>query len=359
MTDDKMATLRRRRIPWLLLTLASIDAAAYALAADDSVVASIGKQAITDQELNARMATKLDQARHDYAVRLNELKRNFDQAVQANREKELGSMVDESVLALEAKARKTTSKALVAAVEVPQITDSETHAFYDGNANQIGQPYDAVAPKIRAYLQKQAADSAQRSYLDSLRKKYDAVITLAPIRESVAATGPQRGPAEAPVTIVEFSDFQCPFCGRLAPVMRAVLAKYPTQVRLVYRHLPLTSLHPNAEKAAEAAVCAQEQGKFWEMHDLMFADQSGLEIDALKGKAKRLQLDIKSFDECLDSGKERDAVMIDTHAAEQLGIGGTPASFINGRFINGVRSLDELSVVIDDELQRAGRVARR
>jgi len=268
-------------------------------------------------------------------------------------------MVDESVLALEAKARKTTSKALVAAVEVPQITDSETHAFYDGNANQIGQPYDAVAPKIRAYLQKQAADSAQRSYLDSLRKKYDAVITLAPIRESVAATGPQRGPAEAPVTIVEFSDFQCPFCGRLAPVMRAVLAKYPTQVRLVYRHLPLTSLHPNAEKAAEAAVCAQEQGKFWEMHDLMFADQSGLEIDALKGKAKRLQLDIKSFDECLDSGKERDAVMIDTHAAEQLGIGGTPASFINGRFINGVRSLDELSVVIDDELQRAGRVARR
>jgi protein-disulfide isomerase len=354
-----MATLRLGGFQWVLLALASIGAAAYSHAADDSVVASVGKKTILEQELNSRLTTKLDKAKREYELRLNELKRSLDQEIQSNREKELGSIIDENVLALEAKARKTTPDALVAGVKVAQISDDEAHAFYDGNKSQIGQPYDAVAQKIKGYLQTQAAESAHRRYLDSLRKKYDAVITLDPIRDSVAATGPERGPADAPVTIVEFSDFQCPFCGRLAPVLRTVLTKYPTQVRLVYRNLPLTTLHPNAEKAAEASLCAKDQGKFWEMHDLMFADQSGLTADGLKDKAKQLQLDTKSFDECLDSGKEHDAIMADVHAAEQLGIGGTPASFVNGRFINGVRSADDFAAVIDDELQRTARVARR
>jgi protein-disulfide isomerase len=137
------------------------------------------------------------------------------------------------------------------------------------------------------------------------------------------------------------------------------LKKYPTQVRLIYRHYPLTGLHPNAQKSAEAAVCAQNQGKFWEMHDLLFVEQAYLTIDALKEKAKRLGLDTAIFGECLDSGKSADAVRLDAEAGQKLGITGTPATFVNGRLIHGTATFDELSAVIDDELRRAAPTARR
>ncbi|HEY0802982.1 MAG TPA: thioredoxin domain-containing protein, partial [Steroidobacteraceae bacterium] len=213
---------------------------------------------------------------------------------------------------------------------------------------------DSVAAKIKEYLEKNEGDAARRHYLDSLRAKYHATITLDPLREAVATTGPARGPASALVTIVEFSDFQCPFCGRFEPVVRHVLAKYPNQVRFIYRNLPLPTLHPDAQKAAEAAVCAQDQNKFWEMHDLMFAEQASLGVDALKDKAKRMGLDTKAFDDCLDSGKSRDAIMLDTKAADELGIAGTPASFINGRFTSGALAENDLTDLIDDELRRVG-----
>jgi len=339
--------------------LATFHISGVAAADGGRPVATIGTQAISAQDLDARTAEKLRVQEHDYELRAAELKINYERTRQAYLDQELSALIDERVLALEGAARKSTPAALNAAVKSADVTDPQVQSFYDSNKAQIRQPYESIAPKIKEFLKKQADQEARRRYLDSLRAKYQAVTILEPLREAVAATGPVRGPVEAPVTIIEFSDFQCPFCGQFAPTLHEILAKYPKQVRLVYRHLPVTKLHPNAEKAAEAAVCAQDQGKFWEMYDTLFAEQNALGVDALKEKAKRLGLDTAIFDECLDSGKSEQAIQADARAAEALGITGTPASFINGRLVNGTASVDQLSRIIDDELRRAVLTARR
>jgi protein-disulfide isomerase len=326
---------------------------------DDTAVARIGNQPILARDLDAVTAVKLRKQQEAYEAQVTGLKLGYARARQDYKEKELSDLIDERVLALEAKARKSTPAALTAAVKPADVTDTQMRAFYEANKRQTNQPYETVLPQIKTFLQKQANAAAQQNYLESLRTKYKAVVMLAPLREDVAAIGPQRGPANAPVTIVEFSDFQCPFCGQLAPILDSLLAKYPTQVRLIYRHMPLTELHRNAEKAAEAGVCAQSQGKFWEMHDLMFAEQSSLNVEALKEKARRVGIDATAFDDCLDLGKAKETVRLDGQASNDLGLTSTPASFVNGRFVNGAQSLEVLSAIIEDELHNAERVASR
>ncbi len=327
-------------------------------AAPAGIVATLGKDQISAQDLDTRTAAKLAQQQHDYDRRATELRLSFERSQAAYRDRQLNKLIDERALALEAKAKHTTPEALLAAQQAPAVTDAQVRAFYDQRRAEIGQPFDAAAPKIHEYLEKSSSEEAHRRYLDSLRAKYHAAILLEPRRETVSASGGLvRGPAQAPITIVEFSDFQCPFCGRLEPVLERVLARYPKDVRLVYRNYPLPELHPQAEKAAEAGLCAREQGKFWEMHDLMFAEQQSLGDQDLKDKARRLGLDADKFAECLDSGRMRSAVEVDVKDGDALGIQGTPASFINGRFLSGAVDEDELSAVIDDELRRADRLA--
>ena len=150
----------------------------------------------------------------------------------------------------------------------------------------------------------------------------------------------------------EFSDFECPYCAVLLPALDEVKRRYGDKVRLVFRHYPLTVIHPDAWKAAEAALCAGDQGHFWELHDLMFAEQGTLAVADLKTKAARLDLDAEAFNECLDSGRHYDAVAADLRAGDAVGVAGTPALFINGRFIGGVAPFGMLAEVIDDELRR-------
>lgn len=327
-------------------------AGATSIWAQSSIVATIDKQTITRQDLEERTSATVGVEQRDYELRLRQLNLKHERTRRDYEERQLGAMLDERVLALEAKARKTTTEALVAAVKTPPVTDAQIHGFYDSQRTQINQPFENVSPNIQAFLQKNAVEAARRQYLDSLRAKYHVTIALEPLRAEVAATGPERGPADAPVTIVEFSDFQCPFCGRFEPVVNLVLAAYPKQVRLIYRNLPLTTLHPNAQKAAEAAQCARDQNKFWEMHDLLFAEQTSLSVDALKEKARRIGLDTTAFNDCLDSGKSRDAIAADTREADELGLTGTPASFINGRFTSGAVTESDLKDLIEDELRR-------
>jgi protein-disulfide isomerase len=329
-------------------------AIAVSSGAQNDAVAIVDKQVITDQDLDSRTAATLATQRSELDSRERELRISYERNAEDYRQRTLNALIDERVLALEAKAERTTPEALVASIKSPEITYEQLRSFYDSQRTQINQPFEKVSSQIKEYLEKGVRESARRQYLESLRTKFHATIVLEPRREQVEATGPARGPANARVTIVEFSDFQCPFCGRLEPILVQTLAKYPTQVRLVYRNYPLTTLHPDAQRAAEAAECAKSQGKFWEMHDLMFAEQSSLSVDALRDKARRLGLDTIVFGECLDSGKSREAIAADVHAGDQLGIVGTPASFINGRFVNGVVSENDLKALIDDELRRVG-----
>ncbi|HEV7518200.1 MAG TPA: thioredoxin domain-containing protein, partial [Thermoanaerobaculia bacterium] len=158
----------------------------------------------------------------------------------------------------------------------------------------------------------------------------------------------------APVTIVEFADFQCPFCFRLQPTLERVKRKYGDKVRIVFRQYPL-SFHANASKAAEAALCANDQGQFWQLHDAMFADQQGLAVDGLKAKAAKIAgLRTGQFNSCLDSGKHAEEVKKDLAAGTAAGVTGTPAMFVNGRYISGAVALEDITQVVDDELKRSG-----
>lgn len=155
-----------------------------------------------------------------------------------------------------------------------------------------------------------------------------------------------RGDKNAPVTMIEYSDFECPFCSRVQPTIEKILSDYEGQVNLVYRHFPL-SFHPNAQKAGEASECAAEQGKFWEMHDMMFADQDQLDVDSLKNSAKELGLDTSSFDKCLDDGKYAQKVKDDIAEGSNYGVQGTPATFVNGQLVSGAQPYENFASVID------------
>ncbi|MFH0804589.1 MAG: thioredoxin domain-containing protein [Patescibacteria group bacterium] len=161
-----------------------------------------------------------------------------------------------------------------------------------------------------------------------------------------------RGDSTAAVTLVAYSDFQCPYCSAVNPTIEKVLADYPGQVRLVFRHFPL-SFHENAQKAAEASECASVQGKFWEMHDKMFANQSKLTIADLKGYAKELGLNATKFNSCLDDGTYASKVQTDETQGGQYGVNGTPATFVNGTLISGAVPYAQFKAAVDSALAAA------
>ena len=177
-------------------------------------------------------------------------------------------------------------------------------------------------------------------------------------RIAVPLGGAQRGPSTAKVTIVEFSDFQCPFCGRVIPTLEQLLRDYPNDVRILFRHNPLP-FHDNAALAAEAAVAAEMQGKFWEMHDKLFADQNDLERPALERHAVQLGLDLTAFRAALDGHAGKARVDEDLALARQLGVRGTPTFFIDGRPVMGAQPLAAFKQIVDDELARADGLLRR
>jgi protein-disulfide isomerase len=150
---------------------------------------------------------------------------------------------------------------------------------------------------------------------------------------------------------VEFSDFECPYCGGVEDTLRQLESRYPTQIRLAYRDFPL-DFHPHAEPAAEASRCALAQGKYWPYHDLLFDNQQHLDSSDLSKYAVRLDMDAKKFDECIAQKTYTADIHHDLDEGEKLGIAGTPAFFINGMFLNGAVSLEEFARLIDRELER-------
>jgi protein-disulfide isomerase len=163
---------------------------------------------------------------------------------------------------------------------------------------------------------------------------------------------PAKGPESAAVTLVEFSDFECSFCGRFVKTLEEVQENYGDRVRLVFLQFPL-SMHPNAQKAAEASLCAHDQGKFWPMHDLLFQEQSKLGLADLKDKASRLGLDRGAFDACLDSGRYEERVKEEMKEGASAGVSGTPALFINGIPLpGGALPYEAVVKAIDEEIAR-------
>ncbi|MFH1099045.1 MAG: thioredoxin domain-containing protein [Candidatus Uhrbacteria bacterium] len=181
-------------------------------------------------------------------------------------------------------------------------------------------------------------------------KPEDAAPT-APINIAVIDRDHVRGSADAAVTIVEWSDFQCPFCSQFHETMQRAFSEYNGKIRWVFRHFPLDSLHPNARPAAEAAECASEQGKFWEFADALFAKQDELGTDFYSKLAKDLGLDGAKFAECVKSRKYQQRVEDDEQEGLKVGVRGTPGSYVSGVEVPGAVPLNQLKAMIDSALK--------
>ena len=318
----------------------------------DADVAVLGNEHVTFGQLPSAAQNELQENQRRYDRQVHQLAIDHKRELQAIVESHANRFLDDKVMQAEAQARGVKVEEISKEIKVPEVSDAEVREFYLANQQQIGQPFAAVSSQLAQYLRQQAAERSKRSYIDGLRTKYAARTTVEPLREAVPALGPSRGPKDAPVTIVEFSDFECPFCRKMAPLLKQLQDKYPQDVRLVYRQLPLPDLHPNAMSAAKASLCASEQGKFWEMHDALFADQSALGTEGLKKTADQLHLKTKVFESCLASPKVAAAVEADTQAGVEYGVSGTPGLFINGRFVNGAVPFEMLVGIVEDELKR-------
>jgi thiol-disulfide isomerase/thioredoxin len=317
-----------------------------------ATVARVGSERLSADELRRLLEPTLAEQDATRDAELRRMEIEFERTRAALLEARTEQWLDQRVLALEAAARGTTPDALLAAAAAAPVTDADVRRFYDAQQEQIRQPLESVREDIAGLLAEQRREDARRALLDELRRRHDAVAYFEPRREPVAATGAARGPANAPVTVVEFADFQCPFCARLRPVLDELAAAYPADVRIVWRHLPLTSIHAQARLAAEAGVCADEQRGFWPLHAAMLKDPDGLQRDGILAKARDAGLDVDALSRCLDSGRAGAVVDRDLRDAELLGLRGTPATFVNGRFVDGTTTLSRLQRLVEDELQR-------
>ena len=332
-----------------------------ALWADDALpigrnqVAAIGTERITFDQLPDKTRSDISDLRRRVERQKRQLDLDFARARQKIVETQAGDFLDQQVLNKEARATGKSTDQLLAQLTSPAIGEAEVRDFYAKHQQQIGKPYSEISVQILVFLTQQAADQAKRQYLDSLREKYSARLTVEPLRETVAATGPSRGAKRAVVTIVEFADFQCPYCGQMAPVLKQILERYPDDVRLVYRQLPLNNIHANAMHAAEASVCAGAQGKFWEMHDALFANQAALALEDLSKTAEGLKLDSAAFNTCMGSSATAALIDADVRAGEDAGIDGTPGMFVNGRFYNGALPYEQIAAIVEDELHRQNK----
>ncbi|MFA6215927.1 MAG: DsbA family protein [Patescibacteria group bacterium] len=168
----------------------------------------------------------------------------------------------------------------------------------------------------------------------------------------VSASDYIRGDKNAKVTLIVISDFQCPYCQRHEATLTQVMKDYSDKIRVVWRNFPLTTIHPYAQKAAEASECAGEQGKFWEYHDKLFENQSALTVDNLKSYAKDLGLNTSKFNDCLDSGKYTDLVNKEAQEAQAAGVSGTPGTFVNDQLVKGAYPYETFKQLIDAELAK-------
>ena len=309
------------------------------------VVATVGAVSITLAQVD-------DKALEQPVSSFGSLK--LSQALYEARRSAVDDLIANALLDQEAKARGIERTKLVEdeiTAKIQAVDDQAVAAWYESNKSRVqGATLDQVRQPIRAYLTQERMQAARQQFVDTLKRKTPVRVMLEPPRQNVAAANAEgKGPKTAPIEIVEFSDFQCPYCQRANPTVEQVLSTYGDRVHFVYRHFPLPS-HPNARPAAEASQCAAEQGKFWPYHDKLFASPSRLADTDLKQHAVELGLDATKFNSCVDTHKYKAQVDADARAGEEAGVNGTPAFFINGRVLSGAQPFEAFKRIIDDEL---------
>jgi protein-disulfide isomerase len=322
--------------------LAFFGTANAAAQTDSAVVAEVGGEKVTMADLEQAESSKLLTAHYQY----------YQLEIKA-----LDELIDNKLIEQKAKSEHLTVDQLIERDVKPTVkdpTDDQMEVYYEGLDTE--QPYAVVRGKILDKIRQLRMEKALAAYADKLRTQSTVYVTLAPPRVDVGVeTAQMLGPKNAPVNVIEFADYECPYCQKVAPDLRKLQAEFGDKVAFTFRDFPLP-MHARAEKAAEAARCAGEQGKFWEFHDTLFQSKE-LDFDQLKVHAQALNLDTDRFNKCLNAGDEAAAVGQDRKEGVRLGLTGTPSFFINGHFMSGAVDYATLHKMVEQQLAETSRVA--
>jgi len=334
------------RIVWMAAAIAAIPALGVAQRPSsrpgtENAVALVGDVPVTPADLDAFAKDRLTRLRNEeYTIRRQALD---DYIARVLLEKEA--------------ARRGVTVAALTRTEIEEkaapVTDDQKRAVYESARSRFGGMNENQAlAQIEANLKQGRLADARRQFVGELRTRAGVKILLSAPRAAVdTARGPSKGSPAAPITIVEFSDFQCPYCRQVIDTLKRIEERYAEKVRFVFRDFPL-AMHQDAPKAAEAAACAHEQGQFWAMHDKLFATQSNLRVPDLKRTARDLGLNGAEFDNCLDSGKFESQWQQNRAEGQKYGVSATPTFFINGRMVTGALPYQAFSAIVEEELVR-------
>lgn len=341
----EMAARMMKALLVLILVGALIGAGYWARSASSDAarqeIARINGQPLFESDLPPEVIGELHSLRNQ----------QYQLQFQAIRDAALNRLLGE-----EAKRRNVSVDELIRVetdAKVAEPSEAELTAYYEAQKERLGKPLGEVMDTIRQSLRKPRQDAARQQYYRSVLDAAKVEILVDAPRVEVAGDPARlRGNPNAPVHIVEFSDFQCPYCRRAQPTVIALLAKYGDKVSHSFRDFPLRDIHPRAQMAAEASRCSGEQGKYWEYHKLLYDNFGQLAREDLTKHASTVQLDVPRFEFCLDSKKYADAVQEDLEDGLRAGVNSTPAFFVNGIALTGALPQSAFERLIDAELAR-------
>ncbi|MGD1069447.1 MAG: thioredoxin domain-containing protein [Bryobacteraceae bacterium] len=329
-------------VPALAMLGAIVCSSGVALGAD----APAGSTAVVLVEVNGVKITLADLEQKHPAV-IFQARTNYYETER----KAIEEMADQALLDQQAKKEGLTVAELlerhVNSTIAKDPSEEALHVYYEGI--DTAEPYEAVRAKILDALRQRRTAKAKAAYMASLRSQSSIVIRLAPPRAPISMKDVSvRGAANAQVTLLEYADFECPYCQQIQPVLDKIEAEFKGKVAFAYKDFPLP-MHPDAQKAAEATRCAAAQGKYWEFHDMLFARKQ-LGVPDLKNDAAELKLDTAAFGACLDGGQMAGVVKDSASEAAELGVQGTPTFYVNGRYVSGTANYERLRSIITEEL---------
>lgn len=328
----------------------SCDAASLSLA-DDAVVGSLNGQNLTVKDLGPELKSAEQKALRAYC-----------EGISNAREMAFDNYVTKTLVEAEAKKAGVSDDDWVRAEvdkRVPEPTNEAIEAFYNQQKAQMGDqlpPLEMVRPQVVMFLKREQSESAVVELIEGLKKTASVTKQLPDVRPPPldlknAEHTYTKGQKGAKVQVVEFADFQCPYCTRAAATVTELAKKYGDRVEFSYRHFPLRQIHPQAQRASEIAQCAGEQGKFWEVHDTLYANQQQLDEENAKRLAGEQGVDVAKLTECLSAGRGATQVNADYDKGTEVGVEGTPSFFINGRKFEGNPNAAGLGEAIESALK--------
>ena len=327
----------------VLLTVASVACAQAPANTEDAVVAKMGDEVITASELEQLAGPSLVSLRQQiYQAQVARLQAEIYQRLVAE------AAAAEGIS--EAEYRRKRIDGLVGEPDEGEIVKLMTQF-----RSQLAEDDLQARTQVVQALKQREMQRLSQELQQILFAENDVEILLTPPRVEIDIPDgtPTRGPSDAPVVIVEYTDYQCPFCNRVQPTLDALMKRYEGKIYHVFKNLPLPN-HPQAPLAGEASLCAQDQDKFWEFHDWLFANQRTMNRESMVAAAGELGMDVDTFTGCIDQKTHAGQVRADTAQARSFGITGTPGFLINGRVVTGAQPIEEFEAIIDDELTRRG-----